>query len=414
MTTPPPFIFGEYKPSLHQSTRSPSSSDSPEQPTPSGMASHPIGMASHPIGPGGAEEYDSDATVDYHSDATVDYDSDAAVEYTQEDVNVLVVITTHGSTITRDSDKAPSKFLSTIELIKVDMVQEGTSCYTIPGKDLITPLTRIEGDFYKSNPDYDPVDLAEACAEYTKKTPLILDTGDKQSLNDLRKVIKKDKSLHIYTRHYDNTGRITSTIPGDPIPNKIYKLSYHEFTSHYCRRFNVFTVNVSFNGKNVDLLSPDSDFLFGEFLGRYGNFTNPMYDSGNIIYFESVSFYLEDIMEFLSHRTTDVLIGLLKPHQTVGSITMVDMTCSETLTRETPRHVRGVRYGMNRQASIQARSRKNKKKAEKKKAAILAEEEETSQELSQGLAKKTKRGGQPRGRKTRGRKSRGRKTRGRR
>jgi hypothetical protein len=52
-----------------------------------------------------------------------------------------------------------------------------------------------------------------------------------------------------------------------------------------------------------------------------------MYDGAMIISFESVSFYLKDIMEFLSHRTTDVLVGLLKPHQMVGSITMVDMTC---------------------------------------------------------------------------------------
>ena len=42
-----------------------------------------------------------------------------------EHVNVLVVITTHGSTITRDIGMVPSKFISSVDLIKVDMVQEG-------------------------------------------------------------------------------------------------------------------------------------------------------------------------------------------------------------------------------------------------------------------------------------------------
>jgi hypothetical protein len=348
-----------------------------------------------------------DEAEGYASDTTNDY-----MEPTQptERVNVLVVITTHGSTITRDIGRIPAEFHSSVDLIKADMSLEGTSCYVMPGKDLITPLSIIEGDFYQSNPGYDPVELAEACAEYSKDEQLVLHPANKISVNALlRTYDDEERYFREYRHHYDKTGRIIRTISGEPISNKRYHLSYKEFTSRNGRRYNNHKVKVSFIGKSIDLLSSDSGFLVDEFLGSYGNFVNPLYHDGMLINFKSVSFYLEDIMEFLSNRDTNFLVrhGLLKPHQMVGSVTMVDMSCSETLADETPRHVRGVRLDKTRRAYEQYIERNSVPHGRSRSRDRSDDEKPRYEKIGQSIIN----GGKSRGRKSRRRKSRRRKSR---
>jgi len=300
-----------------------------------------------------------DESEGYASDTTDDY-----MEPTQpiELVNVLVVITTHGSTITRDIGMFPANFNSSVDLIKVDMALEGTACYTLSNKDLITPLSRIEGDFYTSKPGYHPFELAKACAEYSKDEQLVHPDKLKKLVPTLSKTYDDaEDSFREFRNHFANAGRILHTKSGKPITNKMYHLLRGDLTSRSSRLYNLDKVKVSFNGENVDLLSSNGDLLVGEFLRSYGIFVNPMYDGGNIINFDSVSFYLEDIMKFLSNRYTNFLVrhGLLKPHQMVGSVTMVDLSCSETLADEPPRDVRRLRADNTRRANEQYDERKS-------------------------------------------------------
>lgn len=135
-------------------------------------------------------------------------------EQPTELVNVLVVITTHGATISRDIGMVPSNFISSVDLIKVDMALEGTSCYTLSTKDLITPLSIIEGDFYRSKTDYDPFELAEACAEYSKAEQLVLHPDNKKLVTTLLKT-SDDAESHFrkYRDQYANTVRILHNEP---------------------------------------------------------------------------------------------------------------------------------------------------------------------------------------------------------
>ena len=173
--------------------------------------------------------------------------------------------------------------------------------------------------------------------------------------------------------------------PGQSITNKRYELSYDEFINPYYRAINAFTVKVSLNGETIDLLSSDSGSLVSEFLSMYGNFKNPMYDrnGSTLIKFESVSFYLEGIVEYLSppdtHEDTRVVLPSLEWYQKVGSIIMVDMTCEGT-TSNSP-NVRPIKPVPRKPSPVSK--------------------------------KITWRGGNPRGRKSRGKKSLGRKSRGR-
>ena len=164
--------------------------------------------------------------------------SDTTEDYTIpskpiELVNVLVGETTHGATISRDDDMVPSVFISSIDLIKVDMALEGTSCYVESKKDLITPLTEIERGLYISNPHYDPVELAKACAEYSKDEQLVLHPGNKAKIELLMKTYgaSEEEPVREYSQHYAAAGRVISYETGDHITNKIYRLSYEEFTS---------------------------------------------------------------------------------------------------------------------------------------------------------------------------------------
>jgi hypothetical protein len=328
-----------------------------------------------------------------------------------ERVNVLVVITTHGGTISRDIDMVTSKFISSVDLIKADMALEGTSCYIVSNKDLITPLSIIEGDFYQSNPGYDPVELAEACAKYSKDEQLVLHPDNKELVTALLKTSDiAETNFRKYKYQYANTGRILHTESRKPISNKMYEISYGEFIS-YGIPYNLNKVTVSFNGKTLDILSSDTGGV-GEFLYKHGIFENPRYDGDNMIDFKSVSFQLKHIMDFLSKRDKNFLVrhGLLKPHQMVGSVTMVDMSCSGTLEYETDRHVRGLRYGMNRLSSFQAQSREERSRS-RDESDEKPRYKKTGQSGQSGLS--TINGGKSRGRKSRGRKSRGRKSHGR-
>jgi len=358
-------------------------------------------------------------------DSRVDFDeedgnaSDTTEDYTRpskpiELVNVLVGETTHGATISRDDDMVPSVFTSSVDLIKVDMALEGTSCYVESKKDLITPLTEIEGDFYKSEPGgYDPVKLAKACAEYSKDEQLVLHPGNKAKIELLMKThgASEEEYVRDYSQHYAAAGRVIYYETGYHINNKIYRISYEEFTSPG-KRYNNHKVTVSFNGKCIDILSSDTGGV-GKFLEIYGNFVNPERNSsGSVINFEYVSFYLEDIMEFLSSDDHYFLGRLLEPHQKIGSVTMIDMSCSDTLLYETPRSIRRFRFGNTRIASIQEKARIDsiREKASKRSTPSVADEPVVSA-TNEPNGKKTKRGGKPRGRKSSRRKSRRRKSR---
>ena len=109
-------------------------------------------------------------------------------------------------------------------------------------------------------------------------------------------------------------------------------------------------------------------------------------------------------MEFLSSDDDYFLGRLLEPHQKIGSVTMIDMSCSETLLYETPRSIRRFRFDKSRLAYKQEQTRKRSSMPSVADGPAVSTTNEPD-------GKKTKRGGKPRGIKSRRRKSRRRKSR---